>query len=1051
MIQRIFHIADIHVRLYTREQEYRIIFEKLFSEIRRIGVENSVICILGDVAHVKTDISPEMVVLITDFLRGCADLCPTILIPGNHDFNESNKNKLDALYPVVHAMNHPNLYYSRKSEVIKIDDGTAFSHLSIYDGSDNWILAPEINDAKYKIAMYHGPVVGASTDIGFDNFINALPIETFDGFDIGLLGDIHKYNVFGQKNNIAYASSLIQQDHGENVDMHGFIVWDIPTKTHEYIALDNPYSQHTIKVANGQILTELPELLPTNVVRIQYSNTDKLMLKEITDNLTSKFGMRSVALNEEKSATKWRPTAATEHVENIFKSWDINAQSELFNSYYTALGIIPSTEVFDKIIKLHRDLSSQYDSTSTNMYGVTWDPISLEIQNMFTYVERTTLNFNMRGIVGLFAPNRSGKSNLLDSILFVIYDKCTRTSLASYIMNKNASDLYGKFRFLIGNDEYSITRIGTKNSKGKVSVTVDFVHHTPTGDIILNGKSRDDTNSIIRRYLGTYEDFIMTTMNTPADPRSIIDMGQKDRKEIIYRFIDIDKYGELSTIAAKNSKELSGEIKLLSNTNYTEEIKKNNEQLAALDEVLVSYDNDISLYSTAINDLTTKIENIQINANTEVIDPVSTQSEIDNSMRNIELKTGLINELNNRHITLSDKAAKDSEYIDAIDIKSIRADLDALEVSKSDYNKAQSDRSKILLEISHLQSKVDKLAGHKYDPNCQYCIQNQFVIDAQAAIPLLASKNNDLKLIDEYISKLDKIDIIDSKIINIKELISTYDKLVRELESTKNSVSQVLVDINSHKSTINLEELKISNNTEKLKRHTENLAQQLKDIENAKIKSELTATRTEYDRNLTTVRSTRESNRLQHAMILNRISQLEANNKLLEDKTIEYEVYDKYIKATGRDGIPYMILKNILPIIESEVNEILSMSTKFTIQLELEDLNINGYIVGGSTIDTERWPIELASGMEKFIISTAMRSSLVRLSGLPKPNFLLVDEGFGALDSENIRSIVGVLDHLKSKFKFILCVSHIVELRDYVDKIINVTNNNGESTIFEEF
>jgi len=138
----------------------------------------------------RSDISPEMVVLITDFLRGCADLCPTILIPGNHDFNESNKNKLDALYPVVHAMNHPNLYYSRKSEVIKIDEDTAFSHLSIYDGSDNWILAPEINDVKYKIAMYHGPVVGASTDIGFDNFINALPIETFDGFDIGLLGDI---------------------------------------------------------------------------------------------------------------------------------------------------------------------------------------------------------------------------------------------------------------------------------------------------------------------------------------------------------------------------------------------------------------------------------------------------------------------------------------------------------------------------------------------------------------------------------------------------------------------------------------------------------------------------------------------------------------------------------------------------------------------------------------------------------------------------------------------------------------------------------------------
>jgi DNA repair exonuclease SbcCD ATPase subunit len=1049
MIKRIFHIADVHVRLYTREQEYRLLFDELFSEIKRIGTEDSVICVLGDVAHVKTDISPEMVVLVTDFLRGCADLCPTILIPGNHDFNESNKNKLDALYPVVHAMKHPNLHYSRGSEVIKLH-GIAFSHLSIYDSSDNWVLAPDIIDAKTRIAMYHGPVVGASTDIGFDNFINALPIETFDGFDIGLLGDIHKYSVFGEKKNIAYPSSLIQQDHGENVDTHGFIVWDIPTKTHEFVKLTNPYSQYTIKVDSGKVLTELPPLLPTSVVRVQYTNTDKLALKEISDNLTSKFGMRSIALNEDKSATKWRPEAATEHVDNIFKSWDINAQSELFSSYFTAMGDIPSSEVFDKIMKLHRDLSAQYDSTTTNMMGVTWDPISLEIQNMFTYVERTTLNFNIHGIVGLFAPNRSGKSNLLDSILFVIYDKCTRTSLASYIMNKNANDLYGKFRFLIGSDEYSITRIGQKNSKGKVSVSVDFIHHAPTGDIILNGKSRDDTNGIIRRYLGTYEDFIMTTMNTPADPRSIIDMGQKDRKEIIYRFIDIDKYGVLSTIAGKDSKELSGEIKLLSNVNYIEEIKSNDVTLGELQHELKAYDDDIIIYTTTIDALTTRIESILTNTNIEIIDPVSTQNAIDESRRFIQSNTDRSVELSKKYDTDSEKLKTDLEYINGIDIESMNNDLNALEYARREYTRIQTDRSNKVIEIAHLQSKVDKLVGHEYDPNCQYCVKNQFVIDAKAAVPLLATKIEDLKLIDENISKIESAESQDAKINTIKGMIKSYSDLVRAYQETEKEVSRLQLQVVHLNAAIEAEGVKILNNEEKLKRYTTNLALQLQDAENAKLKSELVATRAENERTLTGIRSLRESNRLRAQTLLIKTAQLEVNKKLLEDKTLEYEVYDKYIKATGRDGVPYMILKNVLPIIESEVNDILTMSTKFTIQLELEDLNINGYIVGGSTIDNERWPIELASGMEKFVISTAMRSSLVRLSGLPKPNFLLVDEGFGVLDTENIKSIVSVLEHLKNKFKFILCVSHIVELRDYVDKIINVTNNNGESIIFEE-
>ena len=284
----------------------------------------------------------------------------------------------------------------------------------------------------------------------------------------------------------------------------------------------------------------------------------------------------------------------------------------------------------------------------------------------------------------------------------------------------------------------------------------------------------------------------MTTMNTPADPRSIIDMGQKDRKEIIYRFIDIDKYGVLSTIAGKDSKELSGEIKLLSNVNYIEEIKSNDITLGELEHELKAYDDDIIIYTTTIDALTTRIESILTNTNIEIIDPVSTQNAIDESRRSIQINMDRTTELSKQYDINSEKVKVDSNYINGIDVQSINKDLSILEESKRQYTLVQSDRSKIVMEINHIQSKVDKLIGHEYDPNCQYCIKNQFVIDAKAAIPLLDAKLEDLKLIDDHISKMESVDVLDTKIANIKGLVKTYDELVRALSETKDTVRRIL-------------------------------------------------------------------------------------------------------------------------------------------------------------------------------------------------------------------------------------------------------------------
>jgi DNA repair exonuclease SbcCD ATPase subunit len=112
--------------------------------------------------------------------------------------------------------------------------------------------------------------------------------------------------------------------------------------------------------------------------------------------------------------------------------------------------------------------------------------------------------------------------------------------------------------------------------------------------------------------------------------------------------------------------------------------------------------------------------------------------------------------------------------------------------------------------------------------------------------------------------------------------------------------------------------------------------------------------------------------------------------------------------------------------------------------LETDGKNINAYIVYD---DDNFWPIELTSGMERFISSLAIRSSLINISSLPRPSFLAIDEGLGNLDSNMLMSISMLFEYLKSQFQFTMLISHIDQARDMVDNIIELSKTNGYSKI----
>ena len=156
------HIADTHIRNLKYHKEYKAVFQQLYDAIKEEGVDYIIHC--GDIAHTKTQISPEFVDMCSDFLSSLADIAPTYVILGNHDGNLKNTGRLDALSPIVEALEHPDLHLLKESQEVYLRDGFALNVLSVFD-EEGW--DDPSNYDNVNIALYHGSISNCQTDSGW--------------------------------------------------------------------------------------------------------------------------------------------------------------------------------------------------------------------------------------------------------------------------------------------------------------------------------------------------------------------------------------------------------------------------------------------------------------------------------------------------------------------------------------------------------------------------------------------------------------------------------------------------------------------------------------------------------------------------------------------------------------------------------------------------------------------------------------------------------------------------------------------------------------------
>lgn len=1041
-IKKIYHIADVHIRNLQRHKEYREVFENLYEYIKTTKTDDSVIVLCGDIVHAKTDMTPEVIEMTQTFLKNLSDMLPTILIPGNHDANLNNPSRLDALSPIVNALNHSNLHYMKDDGVWKMG-GISFSHSSVFGESKEIIPSEEVH-GDYKIALYHAPVDKVKTEYGFQLENKNVKVDSFDGYDLVLLGDIHVPNQsLNDEGTIKYCGSTIMQNHAEaKYPEHGILVWDVDTKESEFVPIHNDYGYVTIDVEDGKVIGT-PTIPNKPRMRIRVKDTSQSQLKKIISEVKTGRKVQELTIQKVLSDTKDSNGNSDITLQNVR---DIGFQNQMLESFLSDKYII-GDEQMEVIRNINQDINNKLGSVR-GMKNIIWKPKTFEFSNMFSYGTNNIVDFSqMKGAYGIFAPNASGKSSLWDALSFCLFDRCSRTTKALDVLNYSKSKFDCKFNFEINGVDYFIERVGKKSPKrGTVKVDVNFYCIVDGVEHSLNGEERRDTNSIIRQYVGSYDDFILTAMSNQSNSGGFIEKSQREKKELLAQFLDMNVFEELYQIANDEIRELSALLKDYKNQNFTDKLVEAKEDLQKNEKVLIKQKNELSKFKDTQSVLRERKDSL-----------VSDLKTVDDTIIDIDSLKELKDKLKKQ---ISDKSNECAGYVN--NLESFKDTLEKCESNYSTYDlpKLQESHLKyqayvnrleeitssldsLNTDIEHKQEHLDGIGSLSFDDDCEHCVQNQNTPFAKKSKTL----SEDIEKITLTSNRLNN-EIVDMKSemykYDVREVLVTVKDLKDECDTLKNQIEKL--ELTNKSCNLELSELK-----SKLVSTEDNInksfEQEASVKHNVKIQQNIDIVKETLD-NLETDMSTL------HNDITNVVGDIRISENViqtvndsidkLESMEQKYEGYEYYLQCVRRDGIPYQLISEILPKLEVEINNILQPIVDFQIILNTDGKNINSYIAYGTE---EFWPLELTSGMEKFISSVAIRTALVNVSNLPRPNFIAIDEGFGSLDTDNFNSLYLLFDYLKNQFDFIVTISHIDKTRDMVDQIIDITKLGGFSSI----
>lgn len=1049
---RFAHISDTHIKNLKYHYEYKAVFEQLYDTLREREVDYIVHC--GDIAHTKTQISPEFVEMCSDFFRNLAEIAPTYIILGNHDGNLKNSSRQDALTPIAEALDLPNLHMLKDSGETHIDGKFCLNVLSVFDRA-NWIKPTD--DSKINIALYHGSISNCKTDMNWTMANGEDEISIFEDFDFAMLGDIHRRQFLDEHGRVWYAGSTVQQNHGETNDK-GILIWEIENKDEwdiEPIVFENPKPFITIELTQkGRMPKNISVPTGARLRLVSNNNLPLDTMKRAVDIAKHRFKPESISFLNRAAGQRGSVEALTEglKVDNLR---DIGVQEELIDEYLVGYEI--QDETLEKVYDLNKKYNKLVENDEDISRNVNWKLKNFEFDNLFNYGEKNNVNFSeLGGIVGIFGKNFSGKSSIVDGVLWTLFNSTSKNERKNLnVINQNQAFARGKVEIEIGEKVFTVERRADKYIKRlkgeetlEAKTDLNFeVYNMATDEIIsLNGLTRMQTDANIRKQFGSIEDFSVSSLSSQHGALSFIDEGSTRRKEIIAKFLDLELFEKKFKLAKEDSVDLKGALKRLEEKNYDEEIEEATKNLLSVRKNMQSkrstcskLKNNLFNLELLCTETEAKIESIPA----EVIDIVKIN-------KNIRTKKNQVTSLNLK-ISEDESVLKTKQGV----YEKVIAFLDEFELKKYEVLQQkiiehqrgltlQEERlNKFIDSYNEIMKKEKLLEEHEYDPNCQYCRNNEFVKEAHDAVALKGSieaqQSETLDTINQISNQIDELDPTD-----VAEKIERHSRM----QDSKNKISSEIADLNLeiernkntiHVVTTELSELVIKRNEyEENKEAIENLESLIGQLNKCNIEIKQTKNKIEAC----------EQSVLEFVKLVGsyeqKIEGIGEQKQEYKELQREYSAYDLYMRAMHPNGIAYDIIKKKIPVINQEIAKVLANVVDFEVFFEATGNKFDIFIKHPRY--NER-PIEMASGAEKSLAAIAIRLSLLGVSSLPTSDIFILDEPGTALDEDNMSGFIQILELIKVYFKNVLLISHLDSLKDCVDMQIVIDKKAGYARV----
>jgi DNA repair exonuclease SbcCD nuclease subunit len=776
----VYHIADIHIPLRSKKEEYYKVFGRLHkfikSELEK-GREG-IIVICGDIFHTKDELSPDGIYLLKYLFNELLKLMPVVVIAGNHDVNMTNKRHLDSLSPLIDDME--NVYYLKNTGIYKIGN-IVFGVDSLIDGGtvDMELLSKEEG---IKIGLYHGMVDGAKNDQGFDlNEDNtAKKRSDFDEYDIILLGDVH--NMHFVRSNMAYSGSLIQQTFAET-GKHGLLRWNITDKskiTVKEIEIRNDHSYHTINVNNGEY--KLEELGKHPKIRLYFENTRREEMDRIEKKFRGEYNAERVECIRIEEISK-----STIETLDVMRNGG-GLSSKILNKYLIIIKI--KEDQMKDVCKMNKEFRKDIIMEDTDP-GERWRVTEMWFSNCYSYDGDWHIEFP-EGILGISGLNGSGKTSIIDIMMFGLYFEHRGKGDAINIITTGKDTCKVLIEIKKGGKIYRICRMGkAEGGKRKWVHTTRFWEVNGSSIIDMTNDHRK-TQKAIEYMFGGYETMQrIGLMAQSSTHKYYVDLPVPEKKIELNKMLKVNYYDEMGKKVQIMITEIKAKIKILGGmqiedmaADVSEGIKKREQKIVENAKILKRQEKIVMKLP----------KNEEENAEFAQIREILGSKK---PLELLELKKDELEELYAERTAL--REIKGSQEI----IIKLERELEKarkLELGIEEIV-VDDDMSKIIYKLTKLRPYIEMVnrknelmtcmkraieletsikigkksihdfKDHKYDPKCKYCTSTKLVMDGKKYTDEIDDMRKEL---EKLLKKIDSLE-------GAKEELDKYARLHEEL------------------------------------------------------------------------------------------------------------------------------------------------------------------------------------------------------------------------------------------------------------------------------